>query len=265
MENKLYTRQQIFEAIQYWTRQLKTLDENVNKTIDMLVDAFGEMRVFSHNYDYILTSEDLEKIYKLLNYSLFNNILGTIQLEYWPEAFIISKMNENSLKSGVFNSQVSSAQCYGAFSAVAKDIVGIDNNVMDIDIVEPIIMINKTYLKKCIFIFAVASICHEMIHYYDSFSKEFHLKYIEWKKHNTQFDQHKDKVFQEMLRIANEQGIDVEESLTGYPYAMANMKARCKLRNILDEDDEDVQILATHDMLLMSAKGSNKSVFTVFD
>ena len=46
---------------------------------------------------------------------------------------------------------------------------------------------------------------------------------------------------------------------------MANMKARCKLRNILDEDDEDVQILATHDMLLMSAKGSNKSVFTVFD
>ena len=37
MENKLYTRQQIFEAIQYWTRQLKTLDENVNN-IDMLVD-----------------------------------------------------------------------------------------------------------------------------------------------------------------------------------------------------------------------------------
>ena len=85
------------------------------------------------------------------------------------------------------------------------------------------------------------------------------------KKHNTQFDQHKDKAFQEMLRIANEQGIDVEESLIGYPYAMANMKARCKLRNILDEDDEDAQILATHDMLLMSAKGSNKSVFTVFD
>ena len=57
-------------------------------------------------------------------------------------------------------------------------IVDKDGNVVDIKIQDEIIMLNKTYMSNCIFIFAVAVLCHEMIHYYDRFTKEFHNKQL---------------------------------------------------------------------------------------
>ena len=55
----------------------------------------------------------------------------------------------------------------GVFSAVCKDVLDKDGNVVDIKIQDEIIMLNKTYMSNCIFIFAVAVLCHEMIHYFD--------------------------------------------------------------------------------------------------
>jgi hypothetical protein len=263
---KSYTKEQIIEAISYWTRQLKLMTESYNKCIDALINEFGHDIVTSRNFNYNLTKDDLKRIYDILNFTLFNNKLGLIRLEYWPEGFIIDKLNENAIKSGVFDQKISSIPCYGVFSAVCKDIVDKNGNITDININEEIIILNKTYLKDCIFIFAVASICHEMIHYYDRFSKEFHDKQLNASQTNDDFDSHKDVIFQQMMKEANEHGINVTDTLKNVQFKTANENARYVLERVIGEnDDSQTHINANDNRYTMRAKGSRKFVFAEFD
>lgn len=263
---KQYTREQITEAISYWTRQLKLMDESCSKCVDALINEFGHDRVVSREYDYNLTKEDLKRIYDVLNFTLFRNDLGPVRLEYWPEGFVVDKLNENSVKSGDLETKFDSAPCYGAFSAVCKDVLDKDGNIVDIVISDDIIMLNKTYLKDCIFIFAVASICHEMIHYCDRFTTEFHDKQLAASQTKGDFDSHKDELFQQMMKEANAQGINVTETLNDVPFKTANGNARYTLKSVIGED-EDTQtfINANEHRCTLRAKGSHKFMFVEFD
>lgn len=51
--------------------------------------------------------------------------------------------------------------------------------------------LNRDTIKTCAFIFVVARICHEMIHYYDRFTKEFHDKQLNHIITNKGFDSYK--------------------------------------------------------------------------
>ena len=42
-----YTKKQLQEAIGYWTRKLKAMNESKAQVIDDLIDAFGENTVLS--------------------------------------------------------------------------------------------------------------------------------------------------------------------------------------------------------------------------
>ena len=95
---KSYTKDQIVEAITYWTRQLKLMSESCEKCTDALMSEFGYGIVTSSEFTYNLTKDDLERMYDVLNFTLFNNELGHIRLEYWPEKMIISKLNEHAEK-----------------------------------------------------------------------------------------------------------------------------------------------------------------------
>ena len=91
---------------------------------------------------------------------------------------VVDKLQQNHIESEDYGEMVGSAPCYGVFSGVAKDIKDAKGEIVDVDVSKEIIMINKTYLKDCVFMFAVASICHEMIHYADRYTDEFHDKMV---------------------------------------------------------------------------------------
>lgn len=242
------------------------MDESCSKCVDALINEFGHDCVVSREYSYNLTKEDLKRIYDVLNFTLFKNDLGLIRLEYWPEGFVVDKLNENALKSGVFGKKISAAPCYGVFSAVCKDVLDKDGNIVDIKINDEIIMLNKTYLKDCIFIFAVASICHEMIHYCDRFTKEFHDKQLKASQTDEDFDSHQDELFQQMMKEANAQGINVVETLKGVPFKTANGNARYVLENVIGEDeDSGTFVNANEHRYTIRAKGSHMFMFAEFD
>lgn len=54
-----YSRKQIQEAIKYWTRQLKALDESKAKVIDDLIEKFGEEIVLSKTREFRPNTNDL--------------------------------------------------------------------------------------------------------------------------------------------------------------------------------------------------------------
>jgi hypothetical protein len=242
------------------------MSESHEKCIDALISEFGHDLVTSREYNYNLTKDDLTKIYSILNYTLFNNELGQIRLEYWPEGFIVDKLNEHALKSGVIDKKSHAAKCYGVFSAICKDVVDNRNDIVALDIRDEIIMMNKTYLNNCIFIFAVASICHEMIHFYNRFSTEFYEKQLNASKTNNDFDCHKDEVFQDMMREANAHGINVVESLANTPYKIANNDARLALKSVIGEDEDcTTHVNANDHRVTLRAKGSHMFTFIEFD
>lgn len=263
---KQYTKQQIVEAIEYWSQQLKLVTERCEACVDALENEFGHDLVASKEYTYNLTKEDLKKIYNILNFTLFGNDLGNIRLEYWPKGFIIDKLNDNAVKSGVLDKKHNDIICCGAFSAVCEDVLDNHGNIVDIDIHDEIIMMNKTYMSDCIFIFAVASICHEMIHYYDRFTKEFHDKQLKASQTDEDFDSHKDEMFQHMMMEANSSGINVVESLRDTPFKLANHNARYVLKSVIGEDEGcTTHINGNGSRVTMRAKGSHSFVFTEFD
>lgn len=86
------------------------------------------------------------------------------------DAEVVKRLNENSKLSGD-DKKIQTAPCYGVHSAAVSDIYDEFGNVVDVKIFNDVILINSSFLKKSNFIFAVACVCHEMIHYYDRFSK----------------------------------------------------------------------------------------------
>lgn len=143
------------------------MNESYNAVIDALVNEFGHDLVFSRLSTYKLTDEDLHKIFNILNMHLFENKLNHVRVEYWPESRVVKTLNDYAMRSDAFEKQLDNAPCYGVHTAVCKDIKNSNGDIIDVKIYDDIIMMNSDYLQECVFIFAVASICHEMAHAYD--------------------------------------------------------------------------------------------------
>lgn len=238
-KNKQYTRKQIQEAIAYWTKQLHLIDEAHNALIDALEKEFGHDIVFTWVQDYTLSQEDYEKIFGILNTYLFNGQLKPIGIFWWPEDKIVERLNYNAIASGEHNKLRTSAPCYGVFSGVCKDVLDNNGDIIDIDISNEAILMNKSKLTQCAFIFAVACICHEMIHYYDRFTKEFYNKQLENSRSGKVFDSHKDKAFQEKMKEANANGIHVVEDFGQVnTYNNINRASRYKLYSVVGESEK---------------------------
>ena len=110
------------------------------------------------------------------------------------------------------------------------------------------------------------TILHEMIHYYDRFTKEFHDKQLKASQTHIDFDSYKDQVFQEMMKEANSKGIHVVETIEGIPFKLANSNARYVLKNVIGEDEDCTTFVnANKHRYTMRAKGSHSFVFAEFD
>ena len=69
--------------------------------------------------------------------------------------------------SGDKNSEVKNIKCLGVSTSICTDVFGKNNELIDIRIRDEYLIINSSEMKNIIFIFAIAVICHEMIHVYD--------------------------------------------------------------------------------------------------
>lgn len=238
--SRQYTRQQIEKTIDYWAKQLHLMNETKSKAIDALVDEFGHDVVFSEYMDYNLSQDDCEKIFDILNKHLFDNSLKPVKIFLWPQNKAIELLKKNAAESGKPNQNYDNAEFYGTYTGVCKDIKDENENIVDVQMSKEAIVMNSTKLTTCTFIFAVACICHEMIHHYDRFTKEFHDKQLKASQTNDTFDSHEDAAFQAKMEEANQNGINVEKNFKKLgSYINANGKARYVLRKEIGEDEDD--------------------------
>lgn len=235
--------------------------------IDELVNVFGHDVVFSTSFDYMLNEDDCIKIYSILNKYLFNNKLKMIEIHCWPEDKIVERLNANKLNSDYDDKAPRiDAPCYGVASGICKCVKDSSGKLVDIDILDDVIMMNVSRLTACTFIFAVACICHEMIHYYDSMTRQYHDNYVEASVNGSNFDSHEDDAFVQKSDEAAEHGIDIEKDLSWSTYENTNRKARCFLHQRIGESEDDgINVFDNGHTLIISNMKTDISFFAHFD
>nr|DAH74118.1 MAG TPA: SprT-like domain-containing protein Spartan/DNA Complex repair, protease, DNA BINDING [Caudoviricetes sp.] len=119
------------------------------------------------------SKEDFETLFKILNFHLFNNSLPELKILYCSPQKIVETINYHLEKSNIFDRHYETVNCFGAYSAICLDIENKYGKIIGLRIFDDTIMINENTVKKCIFIFAVATLCHEMIHYAERFELGF--------------------------------------------------------------------------------------------
>lgn len=268
-----YTREQIVKAIKHWSRILQRMDEtNADKRASTVVDAliaeFGEDRVKPAKTDYKLNDHDLDKIFTILNANLFENRLKKPILKYIPEQNVVNRLNDALLCSEAFDKSYSESNCYGVYIATANDTRDKHGKTNGVHLTDDSIIMNSSYLTSCMFIFAVASVCHEMIHYYERCLPGFEDLYF---KQSTGLekvcDPHDTETFEKKMAEANAAGIGVVKQ---YPdksnFVERNLNAHYKLETILgEEQDSTTAVYESGGMVIVRAKGSSKSALFNFD
>ena len=150
---------------------------------------------------------------------------------------------------------------------MTKKVLSNAGDVVDVTFHKPIIMMNSSYLTACKFIFAVACVCHEMIHYYDHFSDEYVKKFTEYYNgHVDSFNSHHDAAFQEKMHEARRHGIDVVEDHGRInTFGNINAKARWKLYDVVGESSSNVYERFDGHTLVVRNKKTGNGFFAMFD
>lgn len=163
---------------------MKGIDESVyNNIVDALIDCFGKDLVLSREFNYTLTQTDLKKIFSILNIHLFGNKIKLLPVVLWPMDKLVNKLNYHAKMSGDENEDITVTKCLGVHTAICTPIFSKDGDIVDIRIHDNYLIINSSEVHDDIFIFDVATICHEMIHVYDcQISNEIHDMILEWEK-----------------------------------------------------------------------------------
>ena len=266
---KQYTKKQIVEAIKHWTKQLHLMNESYNIVIDTLINDFGYDLVTSKEFNYTLTQKDLKKIFNILNQHLFGNKIKFLPVVLWPMEKLVNKLNYHSKMSGDSNELIKQMKCLGVHSAISIDIRNSDNELIDIKFRDDYLIINSSEVHDDIFIFDVAIICHEMIHFYDyQYSNETHDMVLNWEKYRkTKPMFHKTRIFIDKMQEANENGINVVSELSSdKTYKTDNINARYTLKQAIGENENpDVEILQSEHDLFIHNKKTGYGFFCHFD
>ena len=264
---KQYTKKQIQEAIKYWTERLKALDESKIKVIDDLIAKFGKDIVLSKDRSFTPTTQELRSIYDILNHNLFNNELKPIPVTYCNSKNIADRINIYNAVSNNDEPHINTCYGRGIHLAASKDITDNTGKVISYDSFDNIIMLNSDYLINNIFIFIVACLCHEMIHYCDSFSDELKTKFFKSNVDSTfKYDSHEDAIFKNKMKLANENGINVVTQLSPDDKQDA-LRSRIVLKNVFGENEEfqDTEVKYFTDIVFIRNKRTGRGTFIQVD
>ena len=267
MEQKKYTKQQIKNAIDHWTRKLNVLNESKAKVVDDLISKFKEDVVLSKEEIFSPNTQDLRDIYDILNTNLFNGELKNIPITYCNSQSFADRFNTYNIVSDNNEQYAEKINSIGVHLAATKEQKDDQGAVEKIDFSNNVIILNSDYIKKSIFIFIVACLCHEMIHYCDSFSSEMHDKFLKSNVDlNYEFNLHKNIIFQTKMSEAVESGINVKEKISPQINKDA-YEARVVLKNVFgeDEESEETSIRQFNNMLIVKNKKTGLGFFAQFD
>lgn len=217
IKTKLYTKQQIQEAISFWTKIL----ENTSPLIDALVEDFGYDVVFSDK-KIIPTLKIIEDIYGIINVHLFNNALTKCPIENDKDGKC--KIDNAAMKyyDVLYTDSKDHPTKYILLTQVGQDSEG---NIF----YPPRIFISDYILSSKTSIIALASmIAHEMIHQYvdehgNGVQRQYENDYM-----NKSYDPHKEE-FEQWMNIANNKyGLNVTKHGAQLSYAddcITNLKS----------------------------------------
>lgn len=209
-----YSRKQISEAIKYWTRQLKALDESKAKVIDDLIEKFGEDVVLSKTGKFQPNTNNLRQIYDILNFRLFDNMLKNIPVTAEHSKNIADRLNIYNEVSRGDELKLDDVNVYSVHLAAVNETEAVNGKTTRISIFDNIIMLNRDLMVPGVFIFIVSSLCHEMIHYCNSFSDELRAHVLKSCNYpDYKYDSHNDPVFQEKMSQANDNGLHVTKTV----------------------------------------------------
>lgn len=182
---------------------------------------------------------------------------------------LVDKLNYHAKMSGPRNEDIKSIKCLGVNSSICNEIYDNDGEIVDVKIRDHYLIINSSEMSNTIFIFAVSVICHEMIHAYDhQASNEIHAMVLEWEKyHKKEPDTHKTRIFKRKMKEANDNGINVVETLSAdETHKVDNIQARYVLETVVGEsENQDVEILKGKQNLYFRNKKTGRGYFIHFD
>ena len=75
---KIYIKQQIVKAIRYWSKQLQLMNEAQSAILNALEKEFG--KTIYDNNSFIPTNDVINKVFDILNTTLFSNQLLKIDV-----------------------------------------------------------------------------------------------------------------------------------------------------------------------------------------
>ena len=191
VKTKLYSKKQVQEAIEFWTKIL----ENESLLVDALVEDFGYDVVFGRK-KILPTLKNIETIYDIVNTYMFSNALAKCPIEI--DKYHYCKDNDAAMGYNCFMYQDSEdADTYVLLKQLGKDAEG---NVYH----PPAIYVNDETFDEPISIIGLASIvAHEMIHQYiNEIGNGCKMTYDN-DKNNIPYDVHDNDEFNKWKEIAN--------------------------------------------------------------
>lgn len=212
---KSYTKQQIAEAIKHWESVLKRMDESKSPLLDEFAKTFGEDVVFS-KYPFIKDIKNINKMFDVFNLYLFDNKLpNTVLIKCLPYNDIckISKSIYDKYKKSTDDEYIPPpTSIYGMhFAVVLNDIFTYNDPLVFAD--EEILFLNKSNIGNKSFALCAATLCHEMIHYYDRLFGEYKDRYKAYFISNKKIYLHNTPTFELKMKEANDNYIDVVKSI----------------------------------------------------
>lgn len=187
---------------------LKKINESTDQLMQALSDELGKDKFVSNTFKGKFNDGFFNKCYSILNKHFFSSKLDKIPIYYKSDVdirkFLIARNTEPLKIPKIF---------YGTHSVILEN----DTNTLKwediLDLHDDVILLNADHIENKSLVFAIACLCHEMIHYYDrlfgeycDFTKYEYIANISKNIHNT-------LTFENMKDKANELGINVIQDI----------------------------------------------------
>lgn len=198
---KRYTKKFILEAIAYWNEQLIILNEAQTGILNALEKEFGN-RIYNDE-EFIPTSETMNKIFDILNKTLFSRQLPKIDVLCMTESQLQELFDKHNYKG------YKASDLYAAYIPLPD--WKLINHVKKCQM-PPVhyMVMNISQSKPMNLSFAINSLCHEMIHYLDTIKGDVLFKVLKAHRERSEFeDEHSTDIFKKKTEQFNKQGMTI--------------------------------------------------------
>lgn len=226
---KRYSKQIIRNSIAYWQQRLDEMNlvtEASSEMLDAFKRKFGPQKFRSYKRDFNFENNSDITIYNMLNQYMFNDSL------HIPSIMLADTLKEMKELIRERKGKETDNIYYGAY------VPYVDTNISTNDPRFPV-FIHEEILINCGFgpmtvPYAISVMCHEMIHQYVAHNSDI----LRTQALNPQYDEHDNPLFDEYMKIANANGLNVMKYSDGISFPQMNRIAIDK--SSLFEDEQTV-------------------------